>query len=140
MLFGFRKQFGEHVLSGRKSGTCRKPRLDNKLAKTDEACHLHESLRTKQHRFLGVSPCVFTTSITVATEGFSHGEIRGLAMSDFIKEKYDRMVKAGLGEPTIKELWAWAEGFENWDELLDFFQPTKRKPWKGYWTTWQPLA
>lgn len=133
MLFGFKEQFAPHILSGRKRGTVRVERKDNRRAKPGKPLALYTGLRTNTCKLIARPTCLFVTPLMISMRGWSH---TGVMHEDFIKW-FEADPK--LADMKINDAFAYADGFESWDELVDYFKPTYDYPFEGVWTTWNPI-
>ena len=125
VAYSFQKRFGPPILSGRKRHTIRAERAGrSRHARLGEAVQLYTGMRTKHCRLLGEPAC---TAVLPVRMNLRAGIV-------FANDGWIRL-------PIDLDLFAVADGFRDWDDLLAFWaeQHPGVTDFSGVMIQWKPL-
>lgn len=129
-VLNFQARFAEIVRTGSKRQTIRARRKDFRNPKRGDRLYLYTGMRTKQCRKLGEARCLSVEGIQVLGDKPS---------GEYGVFTYDRNWP---GRTTEKrhELLARNDGFESFDEMLDWFRKTHGLPFDGLLIRWGKVS
>lgn len=118
----FQKRFADAVERGDKRQTIRAPRRDGRpTATVGDRLYLYVGMRTKGCRKLGEGVCVRTAQVFITEEHRIH--VGGLQLGVHGEEEF-----------------AEADGFENYGEMVDWFERIHGLPFEGALIGWMPTS
>jgi len=123
VAYNFQARFTLLIADGRKRGTIRAHRK-SRHAQPGDAMQLYTGMRTKNCMKIGDAVCRSSEPIIVDYFGltFSSGRDVVCAESD--------------DSAQYLELFATQDGFDNWNEMVEWFDRTYNLPFQGVWLTW----
>ena len=124
VAYNFQKQFANDVEKGIKTQTIRAPRKDNRHAKPGDTIQLYTGMRTKSCRKLGEGICDHAQNISISENSFMIINAEEGAIIPF------------FGEETLNNI-ALHDGFENYNEMLKWFEHTHGLPFEGVLISWE---
>jgi hypothetical protein len=124
-LINFQKQFAEAVKSGKKKQTIRAPRKYS--IKSGEILHLYTGLRTKKCKKLQKVVCKSVQDVTINNIGML--TIDGISI-------IDSCLKANIYYFDYLDVFAQADGFKDWKDMIKWFSETHGLPFKGWLIKW----
>lgn len=118
-LLGFQARFAADVEWGDKTQTIRAYRKDGRDPQEGDVLYLYTGLRTKKCRKLGEAECIESTPVHIEDELLEVGSrTRGSSYA---------------------EDFAVADGFDHWDEMLEWFKKVHGLPFDGLLIRWDPI-
>ncbi len=129
----FQKQFAAAVESGEKRQTIRAFRKDGRNPKPGDTLYLYTGMRTKQCRKLGEVICSDARELWIAraTTEFDCPYLLWLGRGE-----HQTMCSELMGQA---EEMAKADGFSDWNEMVDWFDKTHGLPFEGLLIKWGEL-
>jgi hypothetical protein len=113
--------FKDKILSGAKRRTIRAPR---KIPiKVGDKLYMWWKSRSPQREKLGEATCINAREISICTDSY-----------DFPDDQYSL-----VDHPSLLNNLAIADGFNNWQELIEFFEKTHGLPFTGVLIEWDSI-
>jgi len=119
--FNFQKRFAPKVESGEKGQTIRSYRKDCRNPRAGQTAYLYFGMRTKSCRKLGESLIKSVDPIAIKRNGYMVNIIVGAKELNYRE----------------KETLSKADGFENFDEMVAWFEKTHGLPFYGLLIKWR---
>jgi hypothetical protein len=122
--YNFQSRFAAAVEAGRKTQTIRAPRKDGRVPQPGQTAYLYTGMRSSACRKLGEGVITHVADIRI-----SH---MGVTISSSSSVRVLRKVET-------LDAFAQADGFVNWQEMVDWFQTTHGMPFVGHLIVWEML-
>lgn len=117
--------FKDKVLSGAKRQTIRGKRKHP--IKEGERLYLWWKQRTSEREKLGEADCELVLDIVIEKGGY------------LIRDPHDKMTREFYSNTDSRDAFAIADGFDNWQQLEEFFERTHGLPFEGVLIQWGEL-
>jgi hypothetical protein len=121
-LYNFRRQFTAKILNGEKRHTIRLARLNPD--RPGSTLHLYTGLRTKAAKLLMRVPCVKVETITIKDGAFGDENHAAISIDGLPLDRSER------------EALAVRDGFENLEQMIQFWRCSNRLPFEGHIIHW----
>lgn len=115
--YNFKQQFAEAVESGEKFSTIRPYRKDGKDPQEGQMAYLYTGMRTANCRKLGEGTIADVKTIAITTQG-------------------SLQVDGDLVMPIGRKIIALADGFDDYQQFVDFFDNQYGLPFHGLHISW----
>jgi hypothetical protein len=130
--YNFQSRFADAVADGRKTQTIRAPRKDGRIPKVGQTAYLYTGMRSSAARKLGEGMIVEVENILIDEDG-AFISVVDLPICDALAN--DGKYKV-LGN---RDAFAQADGFTDWQEMVDWFRSTHGLPFAGHLIMWEML-